>query len=218
MYTIVKYWWSVLKVKPSIINTTLLSLLVPGCNNIVLVGNGFCNDETNNANCNYDGGDCCVVNANTNSCSECVCHLIESCAAGYHPLVGNGFCNDDTNIAECDYDGGDCCGYNINSEHCTECNCYALEICTNGIHPLVGNGLCNDDTNIVECGYDGGDCCGSCVNTDSCSDCNCLASGVITSPGFPGNYDDNLDLTWLIQVQIGQLIDIRFLHFELYSW
>ena len=50
------------------------------------------------------------MNANTNACSECECHLIETCAAGYHPLVGNGFCNDDTNIAECDYDGGDCCG------------------------------------------------------------------------------------------------------------
>jgi hypothetical protein len=75
-----------------------------------LVGNGLCNDETNNPDCNYDGGECCVVNANTNACSECECHLIETCAAGYHPLVGNGFCNDDTNIAECDYDGGDCCG------------------------------------------------------------------------------------------------------------
>ena len=24
-----------------------------------LVGNGFCNDETNNFKCNFDGGDCC---------------------------------------------------------------------------------------------------------------------------------------------------------------
>ena len=43
------------------------------------------------------------------------------------------------------------------------------------------------------------------------------AYGVITSPGFPGNYDSNLDLSWLIQVQNGQLIDLIFLHFELYS-
>ena len=28
------------------------------CQNSELVGNGFCNDETNNAECNYDGGDC----------------------------------------------------------------------------------------------------------------------------------------------------------------
>ena len=77
------------------------------------------------------------MNVNTSSCSECSCHLIETCAAGYHPLVGNGFCNDDTNIAECDYDGGDCCP---NPE-------------------LVANSVCNDENDIVECSYDGGDCC-----------------------------------------------------------
>ena len=107
-----------------------------------MVGNGFCNDETNNADCNYDGGDCCVVNANTNSCSECVCHILETCAAGYHPSVGNGFCNDDTNIAECNYDGGDCCP-NLDT---------------------VGDGICNDETNNLECNYDGGDCCGPAVS------------------------------------------------------
>ena len=83
---------------------------------------------------------------------------------------------------------------------------------------MVGNGFCNGDTNIVECHFDGGDCCPNPdmvnVNTDSCSDCNCLGSGVITSPGFPGNYDNNLDLTWLIQVRMGQTIEINFLSFD----
>ena len=145
---------------------TLFSSLVPACDNVALVGNAFCNDETNIEDCNYDRGDCCVVNKNTDSCSNCSCYLIETCIAGYHPLVGNGFCNDDTNIAECDYDGGECC---VN------------------------------------------------VNTDSCTDCNCLGGGVITSPGFPGNYESNLYLTWLIQVQIGQLIEISFINFGL-TW
>ena len=109
-------------------------------------------------------------------------------------LVGNGFCNDDTNIAECDYDGGDCCP-----------------------HPnMVGDAICHDETNHPGCNYDGGDCCVN-VNTDSCSDCNCLGSGVITSPGFPGLYDHNLDLTWLIQVQMGQTIEIAFLSFDLFG-
>ena len=40
------------------------------------------------------------------------------------------------------------------------------------------------------------------------------ASSVITSPGFPGNYDNNLDLSWLIQVQMGQTIEINFLSFD----
>ena len=101
----------------------IIFFLVPGCGNVALVGNGYCNDETNNLNCNYDGGDCCVVNATTDSCSECVCHFLETCAAGYHPLVGNGFCNDDINIAECNYDGGDCCGYCVVTEHCEDCAC-----------------------------------------------------------------------------------------------
>ena len=135
-----------------IVCIVLFSVLVPGCDNVPLVGNGFCNDVTNSADCNFDGGDCCVENANTNSCSECACHLLETCAAGYHPLVGNGFCDDDTNVVECDYDGGDCCS-NPN---------------------MVGNEFCNDETNNPECNYDGGDCCGICINTDICSDCLCL--------------------------------------------
>jgi hypothetical protein len=52
------------------------------------------------------------------------------------------------------------------------------------------------------------------ANTDFCSDCFCLVGGFITSPGFPGNYDNNLDLTWLIQVQIGLTIEINFLSFD----
>ena len=32
--------------------------LVKTCQNLALIGNGFCNDETNNADCEFDGGDC----------------------------------------------------------------------------------------------------------------------------------------------------------------
>ena len=42
--------------------------------------------------------------------------------------------------------------------------------------------------------------------------------GVITSPGFPQHHRNGIDCTWIIQLQIGQLIHISFLHFELYSW
>ena len=125
-----------IKLIPLSIPCLLFSFLVPGCDYVALVGNGFCNDENNNPDCNYDGGDCCATNVNTNTCSECACLLIETCAGGYHPLVGNGFCNSDTNIAECDYDGLDCCSI------------------------MVGDGICNDETNNLECNYDGGDCCG----------------------------------------------------------
>ena len=36
-------------------------------------GNLVCNDETNNADCDYDGGDCCLSSPNRDHCSECVC-------------------------------------------------------------------------------------------------------------------------------------------------
>ena len=80
-------------------------------------------------------------------------------------------------------------------------------------HAFVGDGVCNDETNIVECDYDGGACCVN-VNSNFCSACNCLGSGFIISPGFPGNYDNNLDLSWLIQLQLGQIIEINFLSFD----
>ena len=77
----------------------------------------------------------------------------------------------------------------------------------------IGDGYCNDETNKFKCNYDGGDCCVN-INVDHCSDCNCLGRGVIKSPGFPGFYNDNLDLNWLIQSQIGQRIEIIFLDFD----
>ena len=83
-------------------------------------------------------------------------------------------------------------------------------------NPLVGNSLCNDETNNLSCNYDGGDCCVN-VNTDFCSECNCLGGGVITSPGFPGFYNNMLDLTWLIQFQFGQSIEINFIYFNVES-
>ena len=132
-------------------------------------------------------------------------------------MVGDGVCNDETNTAVCNYDGGDCCLNVINTDHCSECTCYFEEFCATGFHPSVGDGFCNDETNIVECNYDGGDCCVN-VNTDLCSNCLCSSNGVITSPGFPGNYDSNLYLTWLIQVPVGQFIEIVFVSFDTESW
>ena len=38
-----------------------------------MIGNGYCNDETNNADCNYDGGDCCGACVVKEFCEECQC-------------------------------------------------------------------------------------------------------------------------------------------------
>ena len=39
-----------------------------------LIGDGICNDESNNADCIFDGGDCCRACTNTDNCTECICH------------------------------------------------------------------------------------------------------------------------------------------------
>ena len=38
-----------------------------------LVGNGYCNDESNTEECKWDGGDCCDDNSMTVKCSACEC-------------------------------------------------------------------------------------------------------------------------------------------------
>ena len=58
----------------------LLQLL--DCDYAELVGNGHCNDEANNANCVYDGGDCCGACAKTDQCLDCVCHDGEPAGVG----------------------------------------------------------------------------------------------------------------------------------------
>ena len=140
-----------------------------------MVGNGFCNDEANNENCNYDNGDCCgcVV---TNHCVECAC--LDANNTVQNALVGDGVCNDEINNVECSFDGGDCCNSDANMDSCTSCVCFLEETCLAGVHPLVGNDFCNDETNIKECDYDGFECCGFHsssynVNQDSCTDCLC---------------------------------------------
>ena len=94
------------------------------------IGDLYCDDENNNEACNFDDGDCCGPNVDTQYCQECICIENLSCAAP-PTLIGNGFCNDEANTAECSYDGGDCCGECINTELCTEC------ICQDGGEPAV---------------------------------------------------------------------------------
>ena len=79
---------------------------------------------------------------------------------------------------------------------------------------LVSNGYCNDNNNNLECDYDGGDCCLTNLNTDHCSICSCSQNGVVMSTGYPQYYLEDQDLTWLLQVPIGQNIKIVFISFD----
>ena len=102
------------------------------CQYTTLIKNGFCNDESNNEDCDYDGGDCCGFCIAKDHCSECAC-IADGSPDSYanvwlhglsNILVGNGFCNDETNKEDCDYDGGDCCASNIQKDYCSECSCH----------------------------------------------------------------------------------------------
>ena len=92
------------------------------------VGDGICNDETNIAECSYDGGDCCGNCAYTEICTQCACLGNLTSNIYLNPLLGNGICNDQINTLECGYDGFDCCGSNVDIDHCTECSCHGKEI------------------------------------------------------------------------------------------
>ena len=88
-----------------------------------IVGDYYCDDDTNTAECNYDGGDCCGSNVNKYYCVYCMCYVL-NCTTSLD-LIGNGYCNDESNIANCNYDGGDCCGTCANKEYCSDCLCHA---------------------------------------------------------------------------------------------
>ena len=43
------------------------------CIKPLYVANGFCNDETNNEDCAWDGGDCCLNEISDKYCENCTC-------------------------------------------------------------------------------------------------------------------------------------------------
>ena len=50
-----------------------MSYFLKACEHPEWKGDDFCDDENNNKGCEYDGGDCCGSNVNTDYCSECQC-------------------------------------------------------------------------------------------------------------------------------------------------
>ena len=45
----------------------------------IYIGNGYCDDYLNKADCNFDAGDCCGPNVITDYCYECQCLVNEGC-------------------------------------------------------------------------------------------------------------------------------------------
>ncbi|CAM9269075.1 unnamed protein product [Pylaiella littoralis] len=106
--------------------------MVENCGYVGAIGDGHCHETNNNAECNYDGGDCCECTCIARADDEYGCEgfacidpdaacvdddlvtvdMIGICDA---ENIGNGFCDSENNSPECVYDGGDCC----------ECTCDA---------------------------------------------------------------------------------------------
>ena len=175
------------------------------------IGDGFCQDEVNNADCNYDGGDCCNPTVLNNNCADCKCkngtNLVTTfkkikCPSDLEPYTNNGKCNDEANIPECDYDTNECCGSG-NFDFCTECKCLdprkveeprQVEASCK-YWAVKGNGFCDDAANTFGCQWDGGDCCGDNVVHGKCDLCNCLEDTQIDTSNLQcetGSYYDGV--------------------------
>merc|ERR1711981_266560 len=153
-------------------------------------GDTYCDDENNNPECGFDGGDCCQEDPNDgwdNYCEFCDCLEMEAtteppmgeCAIPH--WFGDNYCDDENNTPECGFDGGDCCGDDVNTSYCSECECFDFPETTQApdgsnceIPHWFGDSYCDDENNNADCGFDGGDCCGDDVNTTYCSACDCL--------------------------------------------
>ena len=167
-----------------------------------LVGDGYCDDEANNAECDYDLDDCCQLESDRNSCTNCTC-LVDNdqlvkiqddfCQTPYDALnydLGDGFCDLDLNTKEYFFDIGDCC---LQDRICvkdelvgtftyftyikTEVTCPdnpCIESNQYCIEHELGDGICQDHNNGPYCDYDLGDCCsGSGEGFDHCCTCAC---------------------------------------------
>ena len=78
------------------------------------VGDGICDDTTNNKKCNYDGNDCCEGTYGV--CYKCLCHLTKETHREESNLfancskfmIGDGHCDWWNDNELCQFDGGDC--------------------------------------------------------------------------------------------------------------
>jgi len=160
------------------------------------VGDKYCDDNNNNAGCNWDKGDCCGIKNNYKFCKDCKCRDCTYVAKGDKCVKsikkgcgapnwkGDGNCDDNNNNAGCTWDGGDCCGAK-NYKYCEACKCLDCTYVSKGdkcikdfkhkcgAPKFKGDGYCDDNNNYGGCAWDGGDCCGDKANIKYCKLCEC---------------------------------------------
>merc|ERR1711899_88817 len=98
--------------------------------NLNWIGDDYCDDELNNAACEFDKGDCCN-NSKPNwdhYCTVCQCLQTGSTTApctGNKNWIGDNYCDDELNNVQCEFDKGDCCNNSMSGwdTYCTVCQC-----------------------------------------------------------------------------------------------
>ncbi|CAM9608575.1 unnamed protein product, partial [Ectocarpus fasciculatus] len=128
-------------------------------------GNGYCEQKNNNAECGYDGGDCC----------ECTCQ--------------NPWDYDDDYVCSKDGSGFACIDPTAS---CVDDDDITAEIAQNCDTSDLGDGRCDQDNNNEICGYDGGDCCEcTCVSRWD-DDWSCSNYNACIDPDAPCVNDDDI--------------------------
>ncbi|CAN0369112.1 unnamed protein product [Pylaiella littoralis] len=102
------------------------------------IKDGYCDTDLNNADCGFDGGDCCACTCGSEDEEE---ELPYACGQ-----VGDGFdCQDPDVPPDCGVTPSPAASFGYPD-------------CTGYLHNFQDS-YCNDDLNNAACGYDGGDCC-----------------------------------------------------------
>ena len=114
-----------------------------GCGAPEWATDAACDDENNNAGCNWDDGACCGDDVDKTFCTLCECFgpvppnpspptTVPTTLSTSTPTTGgcglpewatDEFCDDVNNNAGCNWDDGACCGDNVDKEYCTLCEC-----------------------------------------------------------------------------------------------
>merc|ERR550539_1564456 len=83
------------------------------------IGDNYCDDQNNNEECQFDGGDCCQeepAEGWNQYCEACEClETTEEPIECVDHWIGDNYCDDQNNNEECQFDGGDCCGDDVNT-------------------------------------------------------------------------------------------------------
>jgi len=161
------------------------------CFNLDWKGDGVCDDENNHGGCDFDGGDCCGEDVDTDLCTLCQCLEEE---APVPNAVGCCF-EDSNNPGQCLCTGteiddpatpGSCCLDDLDNPG----NCFQCDDSTT----CNGNGTCISNTsNICTCnsGFTGDQCdIATCPGTPACSGTGtCPEGGLVCEcdEGYDGN-------------------------------